>query len=1217
MISPISIQTFEFNDQGFVIKIKDGKIFITKDDKDEGVYFNCLYNKTEVDSLISTGVDEDHLRNILLSAINNVLKTIVTYNALKYNSLKKEMSINVKNVEHSSDALLEMFQWTNASLIEIDNCFHDVFGWLNTIKECHCADPGGFNETIQEQVDGNMKNILKLQNRYLILRNDCSNLQMNLFNHDRKFLTYPATQTVSTIYSNAFDAFKNVLRGSYIPVNNDENDLQSKVLSALREVSEGAENESLEDDEYPLVDPSQEIDNINIPVIDDPQQREFDENKPVYGTLTIPFDLNVNGLINGGSPSPGPTPTDSEFNHVSGYDYYYVTNNDIEVTDETYHDVSCSQLTVSGFPLTTLTKIKTLTNKTNVLRFVLRKNEILDESGAFIKDFYAYVENKRLYCPVIVVHQPDETDPLQHIIYHEEADVPFIAFDKNVSFNPYTLYLNGELSIMNLLNQNTIESKTPEIKCDIITARNAFKLHESNVPYLYKPSYINETADHYSMTFCIPDDYEIPTNMDITFKEYCFKNTWVLTWDGNKWIGNNIQGRSNDCVAVNAINKYDGGYAVIGFKKNDFNDYICSKWLKQTEFNSILKSSTIKINGTFDNGDDFSVARSTFEPLTKLLEFGGTYSLSGITSDTYNLAKIAIRLRITKHDHTKNQLIEYYISHITSVHMDVIIKDVPNRFKFTLSRNDSLEEYTSDPSGYYLYLKSDKDAIEYLNIHVEDSNIDTSTRDVTLYLDRKSVKPIEEVNWDPKTNPFKFIIDQQFYEITPNPNAATTLYTDFNITSSKIITADNITTMRSDLNMVANTQDVMVYDVDKLTKKVDNMDAELKNVENVVQHIQKEVKKLRIEAGFALAFGIAGTVMGGAALEMETGLIRMGWGKFMNFVNRGYAPLITEAESEVEMAIVDAGENLPPVPFEDYVPPINPFEPFSDGGGALFSVRTETTDYDKLKTWIKSEHVDPKFSPLYASTEDDGRNPENILVSYKVLHSVSMTYRDSLKPLFNAICNKLSDFDNCIVKGVIPELNKRAQYSQFGIYSTEIPTGYIDGLSYTFNQIPISGSLSIDVKIHDGVHQTDYESSYAVKVDGGKVTEFKNYEDSPTYDYISNATLDEKTLTLVSTVSDTHWTFGMLIGCTEPFKCFTYKGIEEIVYKEQLNKIDDRVKALEQKHSLDDTNNFEARITALELKCKNILNEEINMQSEELTLEQRLEILERKLKNVV
>lgn len=67
---------------------------------------------------------------------------------------------------------------------------------------------------------------------------------------------------------------------------------------------------------------------------------------------------------------------------------------------------------------------------------------------------------------------------------------------------------------------------------------------------------------------------------------------------------------------------------------------------------------------------------------------------------------------------------------------------------------------------------------------------DDNGRDITLYLHHDSTDSIDEVDWDPTTNAFEYIITQQFYEVPPNHNASTILYTDYNITSSKIITAD-------------------------------------------------------------------------------------------------------------------------------------------------------------------------------------------------------------------------------------------------------------------------------------------------------------------------------------------------------------------------------------------------------------------------------------------
>ncbi len=136
------------------------------------------------------------------------------------------------------------------------------------------------------------------------------------------------------------------------------------------------------------------------------------------------------------------------------------------------------------------------------------------------------------------------------------------------------------------------------------------------------------------------------------------------------------------------------------------------------------------------------------------------------------------------------------------------------------------------------------------------------TRDIKLYLRKDYTDPIDEINWDSSTNAFKYIIDQQFYEITPNPNAATTLYTDYNITSSKIITADNITTMRSDLNMLTNNFDVVSYDVKDITSKVNVLNAEMGETKRITKHLQEDIDQVRIVSNVALAFGGCGSFPG-------------------------------------------------------------------------------------------------------------------------------------------------------------------------------------------------------------------------------------------------------------------------------------------------------------------------------------------------------------------
>lgn len=100
-------------------------------------------------------------------------------------------------------------------------------------------------------------------------------------------------------------------------------------------------------------------------------------------------------------------------------------------------------------------------------------------------------------------------------------------FDPNL-FEPRTEYLNGNIIIEYLLNQTSLVSKAPTVKCDIIEARNALKLRETDVHYFYKPNQIGYNKDVkymddisgellewscecYEMIFKIPESYTIPT----------------------------------------------------------------------------------------------------------------------------------------------------------------------------------------------------------------------------------------------------------------------------------------------------------------------------------------------------------------------------------------------------------------------------------------------------------------------------------------------------------------------------------------------------------------------------------------------------------------------------------------------------------------------------------------------------------------------------------
>ena len=243
MLSPISLQTFKLNDKGFSIKIEDDKICFTKDGESKDVYFNCLYNKAEIDNLIAGGgTDPDYLRNICLTAINIVLQGLNSYNALSFSEADGKLSIIKKDVQHASNAILELFHWTDSNMNEICN----AFGY---IKQCHCMDKGGFHDTVMEKLKDLDGDIAQMCVQDLQLLRQTTALSNTLYQHNM-FLTIPSVFDICNIFNEARKGFTDYLYSFWAPSN---------------ETPENEENDSQ------IIDPSKEIINLDIPLIDDPQ----------------------------------------------------------------------------------------------------------------------------------------------------------------------------------------------------------------------------------------------------------------------------------------------------------------------------------------------------------------------------------------------------------------------------------------------------------------------------------------------------------------------------------------------------------------------------------------------------------------------------------------------------------------------------------------------------------------------------------------------------------------------------------------------------------------------------------------------------------------------------------------------------------------------------------------------------------------------------------
>ena len=100
-------------------------------------------------------------------------------------------------------------------------------------------------------------------------------------------------------------------------------------------------------------------------------------------------------------------------------------------------------------------------------------------------------------------------------------------------------------------------------------------------------------------------------------------------------------------------------------------------------------------------------------------------------------------------------------------------------------------------SAYYMNVNAIKNLVIKFNFNVleEIPNTTGNTKDIELF-NRKGMESVDpDYPGSGSINPFQLINTKKYYKVKPVPESCSTLYTDYNICSSKVITADNITTM--------------------------------------------------------------------------------------------------------------------------------------------------------------------------------------------------------------------------------------------------------------------------------------------------------------------------------------------------------------------------------------------------------------------------------------
>ena len=339
-----------------------------------------------------------------------------------------------------------------------------------------------------------------------------------------------------------------------------------------------------------------------------------------------------------------------------------------------------------------------------------------------------------------------------------------------------------------------------------------FTLKESSQLYLYKPSSIGELGRYYRMTWNIDSNYNIPLQTNFGFMDYLYGHTWSLIWDGEKWSGNDVVNLS--FAKQSTYNNNHGRPAIIVHHTEEM-----AKWINciyddgyglppdysSINFANFLAAYIENWRVVYNDG----TIKELPDAFVNMSE-APTYELNGIKVD--------------------EQQMTVKVSNITGDNMLYIMADLKVGGYTTQLKWDCHPQ--GGVSGNYLNPWNDNPVIERFNYRREYRNHIPATeelnpRDIHIYIEKSYFEQTPQ-NADNTFNPFEQIVAQQFYEVRPDPRNCTTLSTDYNIYSSKIIWADNIMTMRRDLNVVGGITDTLTYDYSLLKQIVDGIQEQMR-----------------------------------------------------------------------------------------------------------------------------------------------------------------------------------------------------------------------------------------------------------------------------------------------------------------------------------------------------------------------------------------------------
>lgn len=319
---------------------------------------------------------------------------------------------------------------------------------------------------------------------------------------------------------------------------------------------------------------------------------------------------------------------------------------------------------------------------------------------------------------------------------------------------------------------------------------------------------MSQASKYYVMTWDIDPDYNIPPQTNFTFSDYLFGHAWSLIWDGDTWSGNNVV---NNSYAKQST-----------YKNNRGRRYV---YVQHTERIARWLSSFLEVS----SDSNYSTALCKYIQDWRLVYSDGT---TVELTESNSVITPTSSSQVTINDVPCD--IHYFTIKLTdkvsSKHLLYIMADI-NIDDYIIPLRWDMHPVTPIDASY-INTWDDSVVIESFRyerrVRHSTKIIEPATKkNINIYIEKDYFEQLP-ANADENYNPFETIIIQQFYEVTPDPRNCTTLTTDHNIYSSKIIWANNIMTMRQDLNVVGGVTDRLTYDYSLLMALMDSFQEQMR-----------------------------------------------------------------------------------------------------------------------------------------------------------------------------------------------------------------------------------------------------------------------------------------------------------------------------------------------------------------------------------------------------